>query len=86
MSDYTLFLSKKAKKQLENLPEKIVPTIILAIGALQSDPRPDGCKKLKGRKSGYRIRIGNYRVLYDIFDRELVIEVITLGHRKDVYE
>ncbi|WP_373456907.1 type II toxin-antitoxin system RelE/ParE family toxin [Chryseobacterium sp. MDT2-18] len=52
---------------------------------MQEDPRPVGCKKLKGRDS-YRIRIGNYRVIYEIFDSELIIDVIILGHRKDIYE
>ncbi|MEP6803906.1 MAG: type II toxin-antitoxin system RelE/ParE family toxin [Flavobacterium sp.] len=50
-----------------------------------SDPRPNGCKKLKGR-SGYRIRIGDYRVIYEIFDGDLLIDVVDLGHRKDIYE
>lgn len=53
MPDYTLFLSKKAQKQLESLPDKISSSIIPAISGLQSTPRPDGCKKLKGRKNGY---------------------------------
>jgi mRNA interferase RelE/StbE len=52
---------------------------------LAINPRPQGYKKLKGRDS-YRIRIGDYRVLYDIFDNKLIIDVITLGHRKDIYE
>lgn len=46
--------------------------------------RPSGCKKLKGR-DGYRIRIGNYRILYDIIDQTLIINVIAIGHRRDIY-
>jgi mRNA interferase RelE/StbE len=49
------------------------------------NPRPNGFKKLKGRE-GFRIRIGNYRVIYNIIDSELVIEVIALGHRKNIYD
>lgn len=51
---------------------------------LAENPRPFGFRNLKGRE-GYRIRVGNYRIIYDIFDDELVIDVIQLGHRKDVY-
>jgi mRNA interferase RelE/StbE len=47
--------------------------------------RPQGYKKLKGR-DGYRVRVGNYRIIYDIFDSELIVDIITLGHRKDIYE
>jgi mRNA interferase RelE/StbE len=50
-----------------------------------ANPRPHGCKKLKGRE-GYRIRVGNYRIIYDIFDRELIVDVIAVGDRKDIYE
>ena len=52
---------------------------------LADNPRPIGYRKLKGRK-GYRIRVGNYRIIYDIFDSKLIIVVIELGHRKDIYE
>jgi mRNA interferase RelE/StbE len=52
---------------------------------LEENPRPAGYKKLKGR-DGYRIRAGNYRIIYDIFDKELIVDIITLGHRKNIYE
>jgi mRNA interferase RelE/StbE len=85
MPNYTLVLSKKAQKQLDAFSETIVLPIIEAITALEQNPRPIGCKKLKGR-DGYRIRTGNYRIIYDIFDTELIVDVIALGHRKDIYE
>ena len=56
-----------------------------AILNLAENPRPNGCKKLVGR-DGYRIRIGNYRVIYEIFDAELLVDVIAVGHRKDIYD
>ena len=56
-----------------------------AIYRLAENPRLAGCKKLKGRE-GYRIRVGDYRVIYDIYDSRLVVEVIALGHRKNIYE
>lgn len=85
MAKYTIFLTKKTQKQLDSLPDNIVNPIITAISELENNPRPNGCKKLKGR-DGYRIRIGNYRVIYEIFDDKLIIDVIAVGHRKDIYE
>lgn len=85
MSKYTVQLTKKAQKQLDKISDSLSQPILAAIGNLADDPRPHGFKKLKSRK-GYRIRVGDYRVIYDIFDLELIIDVIALGHRKDVYE
>lgn len=82
---YKIDFSKKAQKKLDKLSDEIANPILCAIGNLSLDPRPNGCKKLKGR-SGYRIRIGDYRVIYEIFDGKLLIDVVDLGHRKDIYE
>lgn len=84
MSKYTAVLSKKAQKQLDKLPDNIAEPIFDAIIELEENPRPAGNKKLKGR-DGYRIRIGNYRIIYEIFDSELIVDVIALGHRKNIY-
>ena len=82
---YSLNFSKQALKELEAINEPFYSNIKQAIIALTENPRPQGYKKLKGRDS-YRIRVGNYRVVYDIFDTRLIVDVITLGHRKDVYD
>jgi mRNA interferase RelE/StbE len=84
MSKYSVVLSKKAQKQLDKLPDNIAEPILDAITNLEENPRPAGNKKLKGR-DGYRIRVGNYRIIYDIYDSELIVDVIALGHRKDIY-
>ena len=84
MPNYTIVLSKKAQKQLDKLSDHVAEPIIVAIAGLEHNPRPPGCKKLKGR-DGYRIRSGNYRIIYDIFDNELLVDVVELGHRKDIY-
>lgn len=84
MTKYTAVLSKKAQKQLNKLSDKIAEPILEAISDLEQNPRPAGNKKLKGRDA-YRVRVGNYRVIYDIIDSQLIIDVITLGHRKDIY-
>jgi mRNA interferase RelE/StbE len=66
MSDYTIELSKKARKQLDKLSDYIANPILNAIADLETNPRPHGYRKLKGR-DGYRIRVGNYRIIYYIF-------------------
>lgn len=82
---YNIDFSRKAQKKLDKLSDVIVNPILSAIGNLSENPRPKGYKKLKGRP-GYRIRVGDYRVIYEIFDGILLIDVIDLGHRKDIYE
>ncbi len=82
---YLLDFSKQALKELEKINEPFYSNIKEAISKLTESPRPNGYIKLNGR-DGYRIRIGDYRVIYDIFDTQLIIEIVTLGHRKDIYE
>jgi mRNA interferase RelE/StbE len=84
MAKYTALLTKTAQNQLDKLSYAIAKPILKTIADLEEDPRPQGYIKLKGR-DGYRVRVGNYRIIYDIFDSELVVDVITLGHRKDIY-
>ena len=82
---YNITLTKKAEKCLDKIPTVSVKPILTAISKLALNPRPRGCKKLKGR-DGYRIREGNYRIIYDIFDNELVVDIVEIGHRKDIYK
>jgi mRNA interferase RelE/StbE len=85
MPKYKITISKTAQKQLDKLPDKIAEPLLNAISDLADEPRPYGCKKLKGR-NGYRIRKGDYRILYDVFDNILLIDIIASGHRRDIYE
>ena len=82
---YTIVFEKTAQKKLYKLPEAIRAKILAKVSALSFDPRPPGCKKLTGRP-GYRIRIGDYRVIYLIEDGRLSILVLDLGNRKNIYE
>ncbi|MDB5142318.1 MAG: addiction module toxin, RelE/StbE family [Mucilaginibacter sp.] len=82
---YSLNFSKQALKELGEIHEPFYSNIKQAIFDLAENPRPHGYKKLKGR-DGYRVRVGNYRIIYDIFDTVLVVDIITLGHRKDIYK
>lgn len=85
MPKYSILITKTVQKQLDNLPEKTVINLINCIEKLADNPRPSGYKKLKNR-NGYRIRKGDYRIIYDIFDHTLIIEIIVIGHRKDIYD
>ncbi len=85
MSTYEVSLTRTAQKQLDKLPDDVAEDLLEAIVALSDNPRPNGCKKLKGR-SGYRIRKGVYRIIYDIFDKQLLVEVVAIGHRREIYE
>ena len=82
---YTIEFRNKVLKALIKINEPFYSAIKKQIYELADNPRPPGYKKLKGRK-GYRIRVGDYRVIYEIFDDILLIDVIDLGHRKDIYE
>lgn len=82
---YELRFKKKAIKALTKINNPYYSAIIEAIEKLAHDPRPFGCKKLTGRV-GYRVRVGSYRVIYEIFDSHLVIEIVNVGSRGGVYE
>ena len=85
MPDYQIQITRTAQKQLDKLPDSVADIIIQAIHDLAANPRPHGCKKLKGR-DGYRIRKGDFRIIYDIYDKILTVEIIAIGNRKDIYE
>jgi len=81
---YQIRIKKRAIKTLAKINEPYFTQIKQAIYNLQENPRPQGYIKLKGRDA-YRIRVANYRIIYEIFDAELIIDVIAIGHRKDIY-
>lgn len=82
---YRISISKRAIKVLEKIQEPYYSNIKSAIYCLADNPRPSGYKKLKGRIA-YRIRVADYRIIYEIFDDVLLVDVIDLGHRKNIYE
>jgi mRNA interferase RelE/StbE len=84
MAKYIIILSKKAQKALDGLSDHIAEPVFKSIAALEENPRPSGCRKLKGRDA-YRIRSGDYRIIYEIIDKQLIIDVVAVGHRKDIY-
>ena len=82
---YTIVIDQYARKQLSKISAPNFNRIIKAINDLAIDPRPPGYKKLTGR-SGYRIRIGDYRVIYTIEDKVLTVFVVEIGHRRNIYD
>ena len=86
MSNYAITFARPARKELETLDENILNRIFPKIEALAKTPRPHGCKKLRGNKHLWRIRVGDYRVLYAIYDDKSIVDIISVRHRKDVYE
>jgi mRNA interferase RelE/StbE len=81
---YALAFKPSAEKELRKLPRDVIPRVVAAVQALSEQPRPHGCVKLSHSES-WRIRIGDYRVIYDIDDRSQQIVVLHIGHRREVY-
>ena len=86
MKVYQVVIGKLATKELKKLPKKEVQRIFPKIKNLSTQPRPEGCKKLKSQTEDlWRIRVGDYRVIYEVFDALVLVEVQRVAHRKDVY-
>lgn len=81
---YIVNLKKSAEKELASLPVKLHERIVEGLLALKENPLPSGVEKLRGRE-GYRIRVGDYRILYTVDKKERKIEVFSIAHRKEVY-
>ena len=81
---YLVDILRSAQKQLDRINRQDQSRIISAIHALADNPRPQGCQKLSGRPA-WRIRVGSYRIIYEIHDDKLLVLVVTIGHRREVY-
>ncbi|CAD0228250.1 MULTISPECIES: type II toxin-antitoxin system RelE family toxin [Planktothrix] len=82
---YTVIIPKPVQKQLDNLPEDIRQRITAKILSLTIEPRPVGVKKLKGFDNEYRVRVGDYRVRYEVNDKILTVLVLHCKHRRNIY-
>jgi mRNA interferase RelE/StbE len=83
--NYRIEILRRAQKELADLPKEVYQRVCESIQSLAEDFRPSGCVKLKGRE-GWRIRVGNYRILYQIDDQQKTVTIVHIGHRRDVYE
>jgi mRNA interferase RelE/StbE len=86
MASYDVALTSSAERELKKLSGQLVARIMPRLENLASNPRPSGCKKLRGGDHEWRIRVGDYRVVYTIDDAELRVEVTRIRHRNEVYE
>ncbi|MCP9823988.1 type II toxin-antitoxin system RelE/ParE family toxin [Synechococcus sp. EJ6-Ellesmere] len=86
MAAYNLSIKRSASKELQAVSDKETLTrLIEKIKSLATEPRPQGAEKLAGRSNLYRVRQGHYRVIYSVDDQERVVDVVKVGHRRDVY-
>ena len=86
MNSYVVEVKPSARKELEALPDNVLPRVVRKMESLSYNPRPVGCKKLKGYKDQWRIRVGDWRALYIIDDRAKLVSVTRIAHRREVYE
>lgn len=86
MANYDVALTSSAERELRKLSGQVVARIVPRLEDLVANPRPSGCKKLRGGDQEWRIRVGDYRVVYTIDDARLLVEVTRIRHRRDVYE
>jgi len=84
VADYSVFFKESVRKDLDSIPGNDLRRIMERIADLAANPRPAGCEKLSGQEK-YRIRQGNYRIIYSIQDTELTVWVVKVGHRREVY-
>lgn len=86
MPDYEVTFARSARKELESLSTSVVNRIFPRIEALAKDPRPHGCRKLRGERFLWRIRIGDYRVIYAVYDDKHLVDIIAVRHRSKAYD
>jgi mRNA interferase RelE/StbE len=85
MGPYQIEWKKSALRELKRIDRNVVPRIVAAIESLSSQPLPDGVRKLQGSQRTYRLRVGTYRVIYELFESRLLVEIVRVRHRKDAY-
>ncbi len=86
MASFRIEWKNSTLKELQKLPRQIVTRVVAAVDDLSANPYPHGVRKLVGSEHTYRIRVGDYRVIYDVFENSLIIEIVRVRHRKDIYK
>ena len=86
MADYAITFARSARKELESFDAYIVNRVLPKIESLAREPRPAGCRKLKGESNLWRVRIGDYRVVYAIYDNDRRVDITAVRHRSKAYE
>ena len=83
--EYSVTFARSAREELESLDRPIVNRIFPVIESLAHNPRPAKCKKLSGVQNRWRIRVGDYRVIYQVFDEDKVVDIVAVRHRREAY-
>jgi mRNA interferase RelE/StbE len=86
VTEYLVTFAASARKELRDLPSEAVARLFPRISELAANPRPPGCKKLHGYRDRWRIRVGDYRVVYTIDDGKKTVDITRVAHRREVYE
>ena len=86
MSSYNVILAKSAQKELESLNQLVLKKVFMKMESLAMNPRPTGCVKLQGNSDLWRIRVGEYRIIYSINDKHHCVDINRVRHRKDAYK
>ena len=85
MAEYELLFARSARKELEALDEPLRSRVFSRIESLALAPRPSGCKKLQGSQHLWRIRVGDYRVVYGVYDEQGLVDIVAVRHRREAY-
>jgi mRNA interferase RelE/StbE len=85
-ASYTVIVSRSAQKEIRSLDQAIRARILPSLRALAGDPRPSGCRKLIGAQNRWRIRVGDYRIIYNVNDVDHAVEIIAVRHRSKAYD
>ena len=83
---YTLLIERDAEKGFKRIPKNISNKLITKIKSLKDNPKPGGCRKITGSENDYRVRVGDYRVIYEINENNKQVIILAVGHRKDIYK
>jgi len=86
MNNYDIIFTRSARKEIESLDNKTIQKILPKIESLAKKPQPVNCLKLQGEKNLWRIRIGDYRVIYSIYDNKRIVDIIAIRHRNEAYK
>jgi mRNA interferase RelE/StbE len=84
MAEYRITIRKSAVRELEDIPQKDIQRVVKRIRSLAKEPRPHGSQKLSGKEQ-YRIRQGDYRIVYSVEDKDSLVEIVKIGHRREIY-
>lgn len=86
MPEYSVVFARSARKELETLDPPIIARVVAKIDVLAINPRPTGARKLRGSRNLWRVRVGDYRIVYAVDDRGRVVDVVRVRHRREAYE